>query len=146
MKSPTLYYLCDIAPVLLKFKLTDLQRIYFGKKMSRDSALTSPSNFHNCLRFSVVPSGIRLCLTKKNLKKLIAKTKEQDTISSLLESLGKEYHVFSHLCRSFVDCSGSKLKGGGTPGILFQNTVLYSTSKKSFSEILHPYSCFPLQG
>lgn len=133
------------------------------QKVSSDSTLTSSSYFHNYLRFSLVAGGIRLFSKKKkptnnknrNKKpqqqqqkapKKTAKIKEQDAISSLLESLGKEHHVFSHLCRSFAYCSGSKFKGGGTPGILVQNKMLYSTSKKSFSEILHPYSCFPLQG
>ena len=37
--------------------------------------------------------------------------KEQGTISSLPESLDKEYNVFSHLCSSFAGCSGSKFKG-----------------------------------
>lgn len=91
---------------------------------------------------------IRLFLTKikQRTPKKTAKVKEKDAISSMLESLGKEYHVFPHLCRSFAYCSGSKFKGEGTQGISVQNEMLYSTSKKSFSEILHPHSCFPLQG
>lgn len=101
--------------------------LLWGKKLSRDSALTSPSYFHNRLRFSLVTSRIRLL--NKTAKKMIAKIKEQDVISSLPESLGKEYHVFSHLCRSFADCSGPKFRGGRTPGISFQNIVFYTASK-----------------
>lgn len=104
-----------------KFKLTDLQWIYFGKTNKQtkqptktnnmDSTLTSPSYFHNCSRFSLLTSGIRLCSTDtKRKEKKIAEIKEQDPISALPESLGKEHHVFSHLCSSSADCSGSKFK------------------------------------
>lgn len=149
MKIPTISYLYCIAPLLVKFNSFAFRNNGFiVPKIIRDSALTSSSYFHNYLRFSLVAGEIRLFSTKikqRALKK-IAKIKEQDAISFLLESLGKEYHVFSHLCRSFAYCSGTKFKGEGTPGILVQNKMLYSTSKKSFSEILHPHSCFPLQG
>jgi len=63
MKSPTLHYLHGITPALVK--LTSLQWIYCGKKISIYSALTSPSCFHNYLSFSLVTSEIKLCLTKK---------------------------------------------------------------------------------
>lgn len=148
MKIPALSYLCDIAPLLVKLNSFGFKSNGFiVPKISRDSALTSSSYFHNYLRFSLVAGEIRLFSRKMKQRtpKTIAKIKVQDAISSLLESLGKEYHVFSHLCRSSAYCSGSKFKGEGTPGILVQNKVLYSTSKKNFSEILHPHSCFPLQ-
>lgn len=149
MKISTVSCPCGIAPQLVKFTTFGFNSNRFiVPKISRESALTSSSYFHNYLQFSLVAGEIRLFSTKMEQRtpKKIAKIKEWDAISSLLESLGKEYHVFSHLCRSFVYCSGSKFKGKGTPGILVQNKILYGTSKKSFSEILHPLSCFPLQG
>lgn len=149
MKIPALSYLCDIASLLVKLNNFGFKSNGFiVPKISRDSALTSSSYFHNYLRFFLVAGEIRLFSRKMKQRtpKKIAKIKEQDAIYSLLESLGKEYHVFSHLCRNFAYCSGSKFKGEGTPGILVQNKMLYSTSKKSFSEMLHPHSCFPLQG
>lgn len=133
MKIPALSYLCDIAQLLVKCNSFGLKRNGFiVPNISRNSALSSSSYFHNYLRFSLVASEITLFSTKikQRTPKNTANIKEQDAISSLLESLGKEYHVSSHLCRSFAYCSASKFKGEGTPGILVQNKMLYSTSKK----------------
>lgn len=112
--------------------------------ISRNSALTSSYYFHNYHRFSLVAGETSLFATKIKLRtpKKIAKIKEQDAISSLLESLGKEHHVFSHLCRSFAYCSVSKFKGEGTPGILVQNKMLYSTSKKISEKFCIPILAF----
>lgn len=146
MKSPTLYYLCDVSPLLLKYKFMDLQWIFLWQKKRVEIQLSHlPLTFIIVLGFLLWQAGLDYA-QQKNWKKRIAKIEEQDNISSVPESPGKEHHVFSHLCSSFVDFSGSKFRGEETPGILFQNIVLYSTSKKSFSEILHPHSSFPLQG